>query len=102
MGYLIFQPNTFGFPKGFIQYEERIFKINVVKDENYLKIILFNLEHPASFRNNYGVRDILGYDDCDFIVSYSEVIEEDNFQELLALEYLMESIYKSNPWNLKK
>lgn len=95
MPYLVFEPNCHGFPKGFIQYEKKIFKTNVVKSEKHFNTIFDKLEDPKLFMENYAIRDILEYEACDFLVSYEEdLYYGENFQELLAMDNLLESIHK--------
>ena len=95
MPYLIFEPNSFGFPKGSIRYKKRIFKTNVVKNEKHFHSIFSKLEDPKLFMENYAIRDILDYEACDFLVSYEEDLYfPENFQELLAFDNLLESIHK--------
>ena len=95
MPYLVFEPNCHGFPKGFIQYKERIFKTNIIKDKEYFENVFNKLKNIDRFMENYAIRDILEYDDCDFIVFYEEELEKGiEFQELLALDNLLESIHK--------
>ncbi len=72
MPYLVFEPNYFGFPKGFIQYGKIIFKTNIVKNEKHFNTIFNKLEDPRLFMENYAIRDILDYEACDFLVSYEE------------------------------
>ena len=95
MPYLVFEPNSFGFPKGCIQYKERIFKTNIIKDKKYFENVFNKLKSIDRFMENYAIRDILEYDDCDFIVFYEEELEAGiKFQELMALDNLLQSVFK--------